>query len=111
MGERNAGLRADQQALPVLQMMYGGTSAVAGRSVCVTGTLRLARRADFEALMESLGATVVRTPTRETSFLVVGTWRPQAVSSRKFDRARQLAAAGAGIEIVGEDEFFALLAE
>lgn len=42
MCERNTGLRADQQALPALQMMFGGTSAVAGRSVCVTGTLRLA---------------------------------------------------------------------
>ncbi len=74
-------------------------SALAGKTVVFTGTLRRRTREEAEALARSLGAKVTGSVSAKTDLVVAG---PSAGS--KLERARQL-----GVKVVDEDAFDAML--
>jgi len=72
---------------------------LAGKKVCVTGTLSSMKRAEAKKKLASLGADVVSGVSSKTDMLVVG-----EDAGSKLDKAESL-----GIEILDEDGFLALL--
>jgi DNA polymerase-3 subunit epsilon len=81
--------------------------------VCVfTGALSLAR-ADAAQLVVNAGGQVASSVSRKVDYLVVGiqdTWRLRdGERSSKMIKAAELAAAGAPIELLSEDDFLRML--
>jgi DNA ligase (NAD+) len=76
-------------------------SPVAGKTVVFTGTLEKMTRDEAKAMAERLGAKVAGTVSKKTDFVVAG---PGAGS--KLNKARE-----AGVNVVTEDEWFALIGE
>jgi DNA ligase (NAD+) len=72
---------------------------LAGKTFLFTGTLSRMGRSEAKALVESLGGTVIGSVTKTTDYLVAG----EAAGS-KMEKAQQ-----AGIAILDEETFFALL--
>jgi DNA ligase (NAD+) len=74
-------------------------SPVAGKTVVFTGALEQMTRDEAKAMAERLGAKVAGSVSKKTDLVVAG---PGAGS--KLDRARE-----AGVEVVDEDGWFALV--
>jgi DNA ligase (NAD+) len=76
-------------------------SPVAGKTVVFTGSLEQMTRDEAKAMAERLGAKVAGSVSKKTDYVVAG---PGAGS--KLDKARE-----AGVVVVTEDEWFALVGE
>ena len=76
-------------------------SPVAGKTVVFTGSLEKMTRDEAKAMAERLGAKVAGSVSKKTDYLVAG---PGAGS--KLDKARE-----AGVNVLSEDEWFALVGE
>jgi DNA ligase (NAD+) len=76
-------------------------SPVAGKTVVFTGALEKMTRDEAKAMAERLGAKVAGSVSKKTDYVVAG---PGAGS--KLDRARE-----AGVTLLTEDEWFALVGE
>jgi DNA ligase (NAD+) len=76
-------------------------SPVAGKTVVFTGSLEKMTRDEAKAMAERLGAKVAGSVSKKTDYVVAG---PGAGS--KIDKARE-----AGVNILTEDEWFALVGE
>jgi DNA ligase (NAD+) len=76
-------------------------SAVAGKTVVFTGALEKMTRDEAKAMAERLGAKVAGSVSKKTDYVIAG---PGAGS--KLDRARE-----AGVTLLTEDEWFALVGE
>lgn len=73
-------------------------SALAGRTVVITGTLQGLTREEAQALLRQNGAKVTDSISRKTDFLIAG-----AEAGSKLAKAKEL-----GIRILSEDEFRAM---
>jgi DNA ligase (NAD+) len=76
-------------------------SPVAGKTVVFTGSLEKMTRDEAKAMAERLGAKVAGSVSKKTDYVVAG---PGAGS--KLDKARE-----AGVNVLTEDEWFALVGE
>jgi DNA ligase (NAD+) len=76
-------------------------SPVAGKTVVFTGSLEKMTRDEAKAMAERLGAKVAASVSKKTDYVVAG---PGAGS--KLDKARE-----AGVNVMTEDEWFALVGE
>jgi DNA ligase (NAD+) len=76
-------------------------SPVAGKTVVFTGSLEKITRDEAKAMAERLGAKVAGSVSKKTDYVVAG---PGAGS--KLDKARE-----AGVNVLTEDEWFALVGE
>jgi DNA ligase (NAD+) len=76
-------------------------SAVAGKTVVFTGALEKMTREEAKAMAERLGAKVAGSVSKKTDYVVAG---PGAGS--KLAKARE-----AGVYVLTEDEWFALVGE
>jgi DNA ligase (NAD+) len=76
-------------------------SPVAGKTVVFTGALEKMTRDEAKAMAERLGAKVAGSVSKRTDYVVAG---PGAGS--KLDKARE-----AGVAVISEDEWFALVAQ
>jgi DNA ligase (NAD+) len=76
-------------------------SPVAGKTVVFTGSLEQMTRDEAKAMAERLGAKVAASVSKKTDYVVAG---PGAGS--KLDKARE-----AGVAVLTEDEWFALVGE
>jgi DNA ligase (NAD+) len=76
-----------------------GPRPLAGKSVVITGTLASMSREDATRKVEALGAKVVGSVSKKTSFVVVG-----ADAGSKLDKARAL-----GVETLDEAAFLQLI--
>ncbi len=76
-------------------------SPVAGKTVVFTGSLEKMTRDEAKAMAERLGAKVAASVSKKTDYVVAG---PGAGS--KLDKARE-----AGVNVLTEDEWFALVGE
>jgi DNA ligase (NAD+) len=86
--------------VPVWEPSETGT-ALAGKTIVVTGTLKKYGRKEIEAVIEKHGGKASSSVSKKTSFVVAG----EAAGS-KLDKAKEL-----GIPVLSEDEFDALLNE
>lgn len=87
---------------------------LAGESVCFTGALQNMTRDVAQNLVRALGGTVTEAPTKKTTILVTGdfdarTLKPGAKFSGKLSKAFSMAASGAPVRIVTEDEFMQIV--
>lgn len=73
-------------------------SAVAGKSVVFTGTLRTLKRKEAEAQAEALGAIVVQSVSKKTDLVVAG-----ESAGSKADKAKKL-----GLTVLSEEEWLQL---
>jgi DNA ligase (NAD+) len=76
-------------------------SLIAGKTVVFTGTLEKMTRDEAKAMAERLGAKVAGSVSKKTDYVVAG---PGA--GGKLDKAR-----AAGVNVISEDEWFALAGE
>lgn len=88
---------------------------LAGKRVVFTGTLTRMQREDAEQLVTCCGGECQSTVSKRTSVLVVGqtdsrTRQSGHEMSTKEEKARQLIAEGANVEIVSEDDWLQLIA-
>ncbi len=81
---------------------------LAGRSFLFTGALARATRKQAQAAVQALGGTVASGVSKSLGVLVVG--GPRDKASSKLRKAQALREAGAAIEILDEDAFWALIA-
>ncbi|WP_146581940.1 exonuclease domain-containing protein [Neorhodopirellula pilleata] len=86
-----------------------------GKRVVFTGTLTRLQREEAEQLVACCGGQCQSTVSRQTSLLVVGRTDARTLDagrriSTKEEKARQLIAAGAPVEIVSEDDWLASIA-
>ena len=82
--------------------------ALSGRSVVFTGALARMDRKEAQKRVAALGGKTPSGVTKDLDFLVVGVEKDGAESS-KVKSARKLAAAGAPLRVITEDEFLAML--
>ncbi len=87
-----------------------------GLRVCFTGTLQTMARQEAWDRLCLVGGAPEKGVTKKTSVLVVGTQnphalRPGATQSSKERKAAELRAGGQEIEIMGEDDFVALVSD
>ncbi len=85
-----------------------------GKRVVFTGTLQRVHRQDAWERVAFVGGAPEKGVTKKTNVLVVGTQqphllRPGSTQSGKERRASELRAGGQAIEIMGEDDFLALV--
>ena len=90
--------------------------ALYGMQVCFTGALQTMGRQEAWELLCMVGGVPDKSVTKKTNVLVVGTQnphllRPGATQSSKEVKAAGLRAAGHEIEIMGEDDFVALVGD
>lgn len=107
---------SDAYSVAALVEHFGKSTALQGESVCFTGTLERGRRADMEEFITHVGASPSKNVTAKTTLLVVGvpnptTWKEGSSASRKLEKATQLREKGAPIQVLSEEDFFALLEE
>jgi DNA ligase (NAD+) len=76
-------------------------SPVAGKTVVFTGSLEQMTRDEAKAMAERLGAKVAASVSKKTDYVVAGTG-----AGSKLDKARE-----AGVAVLTEDEWFALIGE
>src|SRR5260370_2914855 len=101
--EHNRGIveRLTKQVNPLDAEKPASHSANAGKTVCFTGSLEKMTRDEAKAMAERLGAKVAGSVSKKTDYVVAG---PGAGS--KLDKARE-----AGVNVLTEDEWFALVGE
>jgi DNA ligase (NAD+) len=78
-----------------------GDSPVAGKTVVFTGSLEKMTRDEAKAMAERLGAKVAASVSKKTDYVVAG-----ADAGSKLAKARE-----AGVNVLTEDEWFALVGE
>jgi len=78
-------------------------SAVAGKTVVFTGALEKMTRDEAKAMAKRLGAKAAGSVSKKTDYLVAG---PDAVTTSKIMKAR-----AAGVTVLTEDEWLALIAK
>ena len=76
-------------------------SALAGLTICITGTLEGMSRSEAEALIESNGGKPVSSVSKKTSYLLMG-----ADAGSKERKAREL-----GVPVIGLDELKEMIAK
>ncbi|HZK31586.1 MAG TPA: BRCT domain-containing protein, partial [Corynebacterium sp.] len=115
---RKLGVKEVSKKLDSLQLkeVFGNTTAIQGENICFTGTLTRGTRAEMEEFLLQVGATPAKSVTKKTTILVVGVpnpaaWREGSSASRKLHRASELREKGAPIQVLSEEDFFALLGE
>lgn len=82
-----------------------------GQTIVFSGDLAAMPRADAQDAAAAKGAVIANTTTKKVTLVVDATaGQPGAVPSGKVRRARELAAAGQDIEVIGEGRFLRLLA-
>jgi DNA polymerase-3 subunit epsilon len=85
-----------------------------GARLVFTGTLQCGTRDEAARLAAACGASSMTTVSKKTDYLVIGEQDPRALRgkplSRKAQKAADLAAAGAEIQILTEYEFVQMLA-
>ena len=95
--------------MPEVQQIRG----LGGLEVAVTGKLASMSREEARSRIEDAGATYVSRPRAETDLLIVGQGGPPLGDDGKLTAslrtAQELLEAGAGPEILAEDEFLARL--
>ncbi len=82
---------------------------LSGASFLFTGKLVSGSRGQAEARVKKLGASIASGVTAKLRYLVVGSPKPGKLSSKQ-KKAAKLIAKGAALEVLGEEEFEALLA-
>jgi DNA ligase (NAD+) len=82
---------------------------LAGKSFLFTGTLEAFDRRHAQARIEALGGVAASSVTRELDYLVVGAGR--GPTSSKQRQAEKLIAQGAGLRLLDEQEFLALVGD
>ncbi len=87
-----------------------------GARVCFTGSMQTMGRQDAWDRLCAVGGLPEKGVTKKTTILVVGTQDPRALRpgvtrSSKEEKAASLRAAGQEIEIMGEDDFIALVVD
>jgi DNA ligase (NAD+) len=110
MAERISGFFADPRNVAALDRLLAkvsleqatdaaGARTLAGLKLVFTGGLERISRSEAKQLVESLGARVVTSVSKETDYVVAG-----SDPGSKFDKAQSL-----GVTTLSEEEFFALL--
>lgn len=87
-----------------------------GLNVCFTGALQTMTRQDAWDRLCDVGGSPEKGVTKQTNILVVGAQdpralRPGATRSSKEEKASALRASGQAIEVMGEDDFIALVGD
>lgn len=87
-----------------------------GMKVCFTGSMQTMGRQEAWDRLCAVGGSPEKGVTKKTNILVVGTQdpralRPGATRSSKEEKASALRASGQAIEIMGEDDFVALVVD
>jgi DNA ligase (NAD+) len=109
MAERIVGFFADERNIAILDRLLDrvalsevaepASEALAGKKIVFTGSMKRLSRNEAKQLMESLGARVVSSVSKETDYLVAG-----ADAGSKYDKAQRV-----GVTILSEEEFVELL--
>lgn len=81
-----------------------------GQTVVFSGDLAAMTRADAQDAAAAKGATIVNNTTRKVTMVVCAGLGVSGEPSGKVQRARELAAAGQDIHVMGEQQFLRLLA-
>lgn len=87
--------------------------SVTGKLVCLTGDFQRGARKKVEAELEQLGAVIKKGISKKLDYLIVGcrgsdSWITDQYGT-KIKKAKELQEAGAGVQIVNEDDFFSVL--
>lgn len=112
----NTALTDNAQNVAQLVETFGSSTVLKGQTVSFTGTLTRGKRADLETFLGHVGAAAAKSVTKETTLLVVGVpnpsvWRPGSSASCKIEKASELREKGSPIQVLSEEDFFALLEE
>lgn len=109
MAERIVGFFADKRNVAILDRLLDHVSlshaaetesqALAGKKIVFTGGMERLSRNEAKQTVESLGARVVSSVSKETDYVVAG-----ADAGSKYDKAQSL-----GVTILSEEEFVELL--
>lgn len=96
---RTAGVKLEQDALPVSAVASSGDAPFTGLTFVVTGTLSSFSRTDAESRIKGLGGKVTSSVTKKTSYVLVG-----ESPGSKAAKAQQI-----GTTILDEEAFIRLL--
>ncbi len=101
--ERNCAILDDLMSgkIKLIEASSDGSSELSGLKFVFTGGLNRLSRRDANQLVESLGAKVASSVSRDTDYVVVG-----VDPGSKYDKAVEL-----GVQILSEDQFLHLLNE
>ncbi len=87
----------------------GGAGVLAGKSFLFTGALEAFTRKDAEDKVAAHGGSVASGVSKALDYLVLGAGK--GAKSSKQKKAEQLISAGAPLQIIGEQEFLAMIGE
>lgn len=83
-----------------------------GKRVVLTGALQSMTRHQAKAVLESVGAVVADSVSKNTDYVIQGAQKPEEIAaggSRKEKQAEKLLSEGAEIEVIEEQDFVKLL--
>lgn len=86
---------------PVKRRAVSADSALAGKTIVVTGTLRRFKREEIKEFIHARGGKAAGSVSKKTDFVVAG-----EEAGSKLDKAREL-----GVQVLTEEEFLELVGE